>query len=664
MKTLPSCILYSRDEGLIGRLTRISSSIAALHSIEEQDHLEQSFAQLGDTLLLADLRAPNCLEVLSEIKSSWPLTVIVAIGADRSDPMLTVEWFEPFATLSFEPDRREFQALLKQAIECFTLRKKTQLLELENAKLNAQKIEPQPPAQSLFSAPLQNFSKAQKNFDNISLLFDSVVEGLVATARVSRAGIFIRPDHEEQYTFHAGMRCLGSTENLSIHQGSPFVHWLEMNTHLISRATLENIHDPEERAMLKQMLDSLGAEIITPLYATGGIKGWIFVGQRSTGIPFSIPDLEDLIGLADHISTTLEKALQYEKTALQKALAETLLHSIPFGIVACDENATVRWFNSTAREILQTEEEEVIGQRAESLGSLIADILHRALGQPAASDTRQWTDPRTKRTLSGETHCLMDGGTCVGAVIMLHDITGAKLLQEKEDQLERAAFWTDLAASLSHEIRNPLVAIKTFSQLLPERYEDPDFRADFSDQVVEEVDKLNQIIDKINDFAHLPSPIFKVMDVRKSIESAVTHIQSELNHENLKIHLSADDSALKINGDETLMEECVYHLLKNAAENLDNTPGSRINVTVKGRDPKNGHAKVFITVTDNGSGIDADIRDKLFSPFSTIKARGLGLGLPVAKRAVIDHNGQMDIETSAGGTSVIITIPAISALES
>jgi nitrogen-specific signal transduction histidine kinase len=64
-------------------------------------------------------------------------------------------------------------------------------------------------------------------------------------------------------------------------------------------------------------------------------------------------------------------------------------------------------------------------------------------------------------------------------------------------------------------------------------------------------------------------------------------------------------------------------------------------------------------ITDNGSGIDPALRDKVYSPFSTIKARGLGLGLPIAKRAVIDHNGQIDIDTSSGGTTISITLPAL-----
>ncbi len=661
MKTMPSSILYSRDEELAGRLIRISSSVVALQPIGEQADLEQWLAQFGDTVLLADLRAPNCLDVLAAVRKERPSSIIVVLGADRSDPMLAAEWLEPFAATTLEPDRREFQALLKQAVECLALRLKTKLLENELATLNARKVEPRQEPRTLFSAPLQNFSKAQRNFDNIAMLFDSVVEGLVATARVSRAGIFIKPDAGEDYLFQAGTRCLAATEKLSISPKSPFVRWLDMNTHLVSRKTLENIADPEERAMLKQMLDALGAEIIIPLYGNGCIKGWIFVGQRSTGIPFDIADLEDMTGLADHISTTLEKALQYEETALQKALAETVLHSIPFGIVACDENAIIRWFNSTAREILQPIEEKIIGQRAEALGSRIADMLRRAIGNQERIDKNEWTENRTKTTLSAETRCLMDGATCVGAMMMLRDVTGAKLLQEKEDQLERAAFWNELASSMSHEIRNPLVAIKTFSQLLPQRYEDPDFRSEFSEQVTAEVDQLNHIIDKINEFANPPKPVFQPLDIRKPIEHAVTRIQSELDHENLKIHLSADDTSLQVNGDASSLEECIYHLLRNAAENLANKPGSRINLTVKGRSADKGTGNVYIMVTDNGSGIDETLRDKVFSPFSTIKARGLGLGLPIAKRAVIDHNGSMDIETSSGGTTVSIILPALEA---
>lgn len=663
MKSTPPCILYSRDEQAVERLLRITAGTASLQPIKTQQDLEQWFSQFGDAILLMDLRAPNCLDVLATIRKEYPLSVTIVMGAGRSDPMLAAETLEPFASISMEPRSSELKQLLNQAVECFGLRQRNSVLSSELATLNARQSKSKTEPRTLFSAPLQNFSKAQRNVDNLDMLFDSVVDGLVTTARVSRAGIFMRSGDDAYYMFQAGTRCLSSTEKLRVQLNDPCIRWMEMNTHLVSRTTLQNIPDPEDRAMLKRMLDSLGAEIIIPLYATGKIKGWIFVGQRSTGIPFDVADLEDLTTLADHISTTIEKALQYEETALRKTLAETLLHSIPFGIIACDENAVIRWFNSTAQSILCPESEEVIGSRAEELGSRIADMLRKTMEGREIREACEWTDTRTKRTLSTETRCLLDNGSCIGAMMMLHDVTGARLLQEKTDQLERAAFWNELASSMSHEIRNPLVAIKTFAQLLPDRYEESDFRTEFSEQVTAEVDQLNHIIDKINEFANPPKPVFQPMDIHKPVEFAVTRIQSEFDHENLKIHLSSDETKLQINGDAASLEECIYHLLRNAAENLDNRPGSRINVTVKGRSAPDGNGNVYVMITDNGSGIDPLLRDKVYSPFSTIKARGLGLGLPIAKRAVIDHNGQINVETSDGGTTVFITIPSLNAVQ-
>jgi len=123
------------------------------------------------------------------------------MGAERSDPMLLAEWLEPYASLSLEPGRIELQALLKQAGECLNLRLKTRVLESELSTLNAQKREPKAETRTFFSAPLQHFSKAQRNVDNVDILFEGVVEGLVATARVSRAGILSFPTPRRNMCF-------------------------------------------------------------------------------------------------------------------------------------------------------------------------------------------------------------------------------------------------------------------------------------------------------------------------------------------------------------------------------------------------------------------------------------------------------------------------------
>ena len=103
----------------------------------------------------------------------------------------------------------------------------------------------------------------------------------------------------------------------------------------------------------------------------------------------------------------------------------------------------------------------------------------------------------------------------------MQDMTAEENLRQKQELLDRAAFWTDLAASMSHEIRNPLVAIKTFAQLLPERFDDADFRKDFNEIVVQEIDRLDKIITQINDFAHPPELVMKPVDLRGPVQRAV-----------------------------------------------------------------------------------------------------------------------------------------------
>ncbi len=127
-------------------------------------------------------------------------------------------------------------------------------------------------------------------------------------------------------------------------------------------------------------------------------------------------------------------------------------------------------------------------------------MLRETLEAKANLPPRQWIDPNTRRSLSVESRRLLDHHTPLGAVAVIHDLTAEENLRQKQDLVDRAAFWTDLAASMSHEIRNPLVAIKTFAQLLPERFDDPEFRKNFNQIVVQEIDRLDKIITQINAF--------------------------------------------------------------------------------------------------------------------------------------------------------------------
>jgi two-component system sensor histidine kinase HydH len=412
---------------------------------------------------------------------------------------------------------------------------------------------------------------------------------------------------------------------------------------------------------MRRALDAFGAEVIVPLYARGRIIGWLFFGERITGQPFEYRDLEGLMTLAEHVSTVLENALLYEEVALQKTLAETLLKSIPPGIVAVDENAILRWFNPPAENILGLTSADVLNKPVEAVGSRLAAFLRETLDSKIAPPPQQWIDNNTRRSLSVETRRLLDQRTPLGAVAVIDDLTAEETLRDKQALVDRAAFWTDLAASMSHEIRNPLVAIKTFAQLLPERFDDADFRKEFNEIVVQEIDRLDKIITQINNFAHPPELVLKPIDVRASVKKALEIARSRFGvNGGVEVETSLPNDLPRVLGDEGALAEAFAHLVANAAEAISNKSKPRITLTAKSV-RQAGHASgVVVTVRDNGRGIAPELREKIFSPFCTTKPRGMGLGLPIVKRTIFDHNGRVDIDSTPQGTQVSIMLPATS----
>jgi PAS domain S-box-containing protein len=410
---------------------------------------------------------------------------------------------------------------------------------------------------------------------------------------------------------------------------------------------------------MRRALDMFGAEAIVPLYARGLIIGWIFFGHRMTGRVFEDRDLEGLTLLAEHVSTILENALLYEEATVQKTLAETLLKSIPPGIVAIDQEATVRWFNPPAARILGLSSADVLNKPVERVGNRLASALRETLESKMPSPPQHWIDSNTRRSLSIETRQLADNGSSLGAVAVIQDLTVQETLREKQALLDRATFWTDLAASMSHEIRNPLVAIKTFAQLLPERFDDADFRKEFNQIVVSEIDRLDKIITQINNFAHPPELVLKPIDVRAPVKKAVEIAKSRYGiNGKIELETSLPSNLPRVLGDEAALAEAFAHLVANAAEASADRTKPRITLTAKPVREGREQAAVVVTVRDNGTGISPEIKDKIFSPFCTTKPRGMGLGLPIVKRTVFDHQGRVEVDSTSKGTEVSVLLPA------
>ena len=656
----PVCILYSQDADLVRRIKAFLSALAQVRHVSSPDRLDAVLQQNSPAILILDLRAKEGRDLLEQIQAALPEILVVALGTLRSEPLREVEQSGVYAAEDLQIDRRRLQALVSRGFDHLrVLQENRDLREhtmIPLAPEPLRRIEALPERRDT-SMPLLRFPRVFRRFDNVEALLASVVESVADATGVGRVGIFSKIRQGDRYRLRAGLRCLPETYDIEYGERDTLVRWFELHAHIICRPNLPQV-DPSQRALMRRALDTFAAEVIVPLHARGQIIGWLFFGHRVTGQRFESHDLEGLMILAEHVSTVLENALLYEEVTLQKTLAETLLKSIPPGIVATDEEARIRWFNPTAEQILGVDARDALNQPVETVGSRLAAFLRETLEARENLPARQWIDPNTRRSLSVETRRLVDHKNPLGAVAVVHDLTAEDNLRQKQDLVDRAAFWTDLAASMSHEIRNPLVAIKTFAQLLPERFEDADFRKDFNEIVVQEIDRLDKIITQINNFAHPSELVMKPVDVRSSVKKAIERARGRVAKNGVAIDTTLANDLPQILGDEEALTEAFAHLVANAAEATSGQSKPRITLAAKSIREGNRASGVVITVQDNGKGISPDLREKIFSPFCTTKARGMGLGLPIVKRTVFDHNGRVDIDSNPNGTSVSVMLPA------
>jgi len=653
----PVCIIYTQDEALLRRLRGFLGSMTRVQHAGRPASLLTSCRQFDPALLLVDLCAEDAQRLIAQIAREHQDSLLIALAPGGLEDVADIERLGVWSILDAETDRRGVQSTIRCATDHLTLLEENRVLRAEPAPNRSAPAAGHGREESgALPSSLYHFSRAFQHFDKVETMLETLSEGIANWAKVARVGVFASVHPGEPYRLYAGLKCLEGTDQLEFTEEDALLCWMRVNPHLIARSTLHHIGDSAQAALLKQILDTLGAEAVIPLHGAGRITGWVFFGRRVTGLPFEESALEELVVLAEHMSIILENALLYEEVGVQKSLSDTLLHSIPAGIMAVDERMTVRSFNDEAARILHRDAGELLGGPVSRLGSQLADLFIRCL-RGETLERQEWTDPATKRNLLLQTRRLHDAGKGLGAVLIIQDVTEERKLREKQDRIERAAFWTELAAAISHEVCNPLVAISTFAQLLPERYDDADFRENFSALARNEIERLNKLLDQINAFANPPRLDFQPVQVRdvldKSIEVARTRVA--FNGTTVKVEAMPDLPAIR--GDRTSLVDCFAHLITNSVEASAGISGPRIEVAARMAQGPGNKDGVVISVTDNGRGIPLEISEKIFSPFCSMKARGIGLGLPIVKRTVTDHNGKVTIETSDKGTTVAVELP-------
>ena len=230
------------------------------------------------------------------------------------------------------------------------------------------------------------------------------------------------------------------------------------------------------------------------------------------------------------------------------------------------------------------------------------------------------------------------------------EITARKAAEEQLVRQAALAQVGEMAAIVAHEVRNPLAGIKGAIQVLMSRRQATEDVTVMRD-IVARIDSLGELINDLMVFARPRAPRFDTLDLRALLEQAIELVRRDPAGAEVEIALVGQTAVLI--GDGELIRATVLNLLINGAQALSGGGGGRIVVRTIVTDET-----AVIEVADNGPGIPAAIRGRVLDPFFTTKARGGGLGLPIAKRTAELHGGSFDLACpQSGGTVVTLTLP-------
>ena len=221
---------------------------------------------------------------------------------------------------------------------------------------------------------------------------------------------------------------------------------------------------------------------------------------------------------------------------------------------------------------------------------------------------------------------------------------------------DRLASLGTLTAGLAHEIRNPLVAIKTLTHLLPERLDDEEFRNKFLQIASGEVDRISSLVTELLDFARPSDPKLEMENINIILDGMILLVSTEANKKQINVRKGYDPHLPLAQIDREQMKQVFLNILLNA---IEATPErGKIIIRTRSFIKPSGEPYVQVEFTDTGCGIPSDELEEIFNPFFTTKISGSGLGLSISNQIVRDHGGYIDVESQLReGSSFFVNLP-------
>ncbi len=359
--------------------------------------------------------------------------------------------------------------------------------------------------------------------------------------------------------------------------------------------------------------------------------------------------------LGKQAAVALDNARHYDEMVLMNEYHARLLQTMQDGVIALDPQQRILTFNPAAEGIFGVAAVAAIGKRLDELG--ITQLPIEAITEQARELTITTGTGSIIPALVTVTPFIRRWEVAQSHLVVVRDLSALRALEQEKVQAERFSSMGAMAASLAHEIKNPLVPIKMFAHLLPTRYDDEEFRQEFSHTVVNEVERINRLVGQMLDLVRKPSAEHDLVDMRELIERLLVLMRAECEHHHVRVQTRFAPDLPAVFGMPGQLYQSVMNIMVNAIQAMTDGGDLSIELTSNG-------STLTCRISDTGPGVAADELPRIFEPLYTTKAEGHGLGLALTYQFVRAHGGEVRADSRpGGGLSIVLTLPVRQARE-
>ena len=402
------------------------------------------------------------------------------------------------------------------------------------------------------------------------------------------------------------------------------------------------------------LTDAVPIAEVKPVSQTDLAAAW---GGLAYRILNSIVAFYSIAFMSSYLSERLRRSsqqLELNRHSLEdlRAIHENIVGSIPIGVITLDPRDHVSFINSQAQLITGCGSHNVLSRPAVEIfpqvETMLAEkkevdtrLITAQLGGGIVCD-QQWTSVPLKNYK----------GRIIGHLLTVEDVTKTREMELQVQRSERYATLGRLAATIAHEIRNPLTSIAGSIQLFSQGENRTEEEQRLTAIVVRETESLNQWI---TDFLTYARPIGEQrgsLDLGREVTEALEAIKYDPRFSEVEVQSNISDKAF-VYADPVSVKQIVWNVILNAAESMDNGGKLWVEIDASIRDEF-----VQLRVTDTGPGIKTEHAERIFDPFFTTKTSGTGLGLATAFRLATELGGKLDFHSLYGeGTTFYIDLP-------